>query len=137
MESKISKMRMFFYVAQRGIQYNFVEFGFLVTFVAMEIILGGIFVPLLYVAGGLSVLWVLLSSTWDAEDECRLQLLEENIFVTDFAIGAAFNLALAVLTVTYGLSFGIVFLVAAIQNVRYTILSIDFLVERRRAERKE
>lgn len=134
--TEITKLDMFLGVMQGGISYNFVEFGFILLFVAMELILGAIWMPALWFAAALTVVWILLSSTRDAEDEAERLLLDHEIFVSDFMIGALFMLVLSVLASAYGLSFGIVFFVAAIQNLRYTALCLNCLVELRRVKEK-
>ncbi len=134
--NKPTKMQMFTALVQRSITYNIVEFGLIVTFISMELIMGSIWPPLLWTAAGLTGLWVLMSSTRMAEAEAKDMILVRQIYMTDFVSGALSMGVLIFLTMDYGLQFGIIFLVAMIQHIRYTVLSLDWLIKEKNDKRK-
>ncbi len=135
METKISKISMLWHASANGIRYNYIEAVLVVTFAIMEL-MGAIWMPLLWLAFAAACVWVVLASTEDAQDEAHQLIMSNEVYISDFIVGAVLMMLLASLTVSYGLQFGVIFFVAVIQNLRYTVLSTHWLLEERRAKRK-
>ena len=131
-------MDMFREVLLRGISYNFIEAALIVILALSEAIWGVAWLPLLWTATGAAALWVLASSTKEAQDHAEDLILDGDIYLTDWMIGSVLMFCLSLMTLKYGLQFAAIFLVATVQNLRYTALSYHWLCEEQeRARRKE
>jgi hypothetical protein len=127
--SKPTKTRMLTAALSSGVAYNPVEVFLIVAF-GIAIFRGVEIWPFaLWLSFAAAALWTLLASTQEAQSEAHLMVLEREAYMTDFVFGAVFLLTLAGMTVDYGLQFGIMFVLAAIQNLRYAALSFDWLRE--------
>ena len=123
-------------VLMNGIGYNIVEVTLIAIIGGVHLMGGEVYPWFLWLAFIAAALWTILASTKDAQEEAQDLTLEREVFVTDFLIGAFALLALSTITMRYGVQFGAIFFVAAIQNLRYSALSYDWLQEERRDRRK-
>lgn len=118
-------------VLQQGAIYNLIELTLVALVGAVHLWGGEVYSLFLWLAFAAAALWTVLASTHDAADEARELVLHREVFITDFLIGAFLLLALSIMTVQYGLQFGAIFFVAAIQNLRYSAMAYDWLKEER------
>lgn len=110
-----------------GAIYNAIEVILVVIVGGVHLFGGEVWAPVLWLMFAAAAVWVLLSSTADAEEEARDMILFRDIFYTDFLIGAFLLLMLSTMTMQYGLGYGAIFFVAAIQNLRYSALAYDWI----------
>jgi len=114
-------------VLQQGVFYNIIEVV-LVVIIGFTHMLGGeVWAPILWLAFGAAALWTVLASTNDAAEEAKELVLFREVFITDFLMGAFFLLALSTMTMQYGLGYGAIFFVAAIQNLRYSAMAYKWI----------
>ena len=137
---EISKWDMIKYALFNGVTYNAIEVTLIAIIGSVHLMGGEVYSWFLWLVFAAAALWTVLASTHDAQDEARDLVLEREVFITDFVIGALFLLALSTMTMQYGLQFGAIFFVAAIQNLRYSAMAYDWLEEedhdRRKRERE-
>jgi len=126
---KITKTMMFIETLKRSLQYNVVEIGFLVIF------LYHIWVPMLWLGFVATVLWVLVTSIKEAEMELFQGLKARELYMTDFMSSVLVFLALAWVVRHESYQFPIMYVVAAIQHMRYTVLSYNCLMKERRYDK--
>ena len=116
-------------VLQQGAMYNAIELT-LIAIVGMTHALGGeVWAPILWVAFVAAAIWTVLASTNDAADEAKELVLHREVFITDFLIGAFLLLGLSTMTMQYGIGFGAIFFLAAIQNLRYSAMAYRWIAE--------
>ena len=133
-----TKLDMFREVVIRGALYHFIEVGLILFIAASQFIWGAVWLPVLWAGAIAASLWVLMASTGAAQDEAQTMVLDGDIYVTDWLMGAFFMCLLSVMASPYGLHLSALFFVAAVQNLRYTALSFDWLGEEaERVERKQ
>ena len=126
---KPTKIEMIAMALMNGLIYNFVE-GILVVLVGVIHLAGKeVAAPILWVAFAAAALWTVLASTQDAQDQAHEMVLDRDVFITDFIMGAALLLLLGSQTLVYGLQYGAIFLLASVQNLRYTALAYRWLRE--------
>ena len=114
---------------QRLFTHNFIELG-LLTVVAISYpeISGWLLWTGFWFAG----IWTLTVSSRDSEDYAQELVLDRELFITDFVSSAVILTALAWLVKDFGWQFWGMYLVAVGQNLRYTYLSIHWLMEEKR-----
>lgn len=134
---EVTKSEIIAYTIKRGIAYNAIEAALIVLFSLMLLIKGALWMPVVWAAFAAAAVWVVITSSSDSQYEARRLVLHGELYISDFIAGAVFMLVLASLTVHAGIQFGIIFLVAAIQNIRYTALSIEWAVEKRDERQRE
>ena len=135
--NKPTKTQMLTSAVTNGILYNAVEVALIVAFGGVLLMGNEIWAPVLWAAFSAAALWTVLASTDDAQDEAHALVLQRDVFITDFMFGAFYLCVLGVMTVDYGLHFGAIFLLAAIQNLRYTALAYDWLLEEKNRDRSK
>jgi len=116
-----------------SINYNAIELAFVVGF-SVGLYLGEIWPWLLWLGFVATVVWVLISSLKESEAELYKGLKAGEIYVTDFISGAVVYLVLMVLVIHEAFQFWVMYLVAAVQYMRYTVLAYKRLQEERRRE---
>ena len=114
-------------VLMNGIGYNIVEVTLIAIIGGVHLMGGEVWSWFLWLAFAAAALWTLLASTNDAQDDAHELVLYREVFITDFLLGAFFLLMLSTMTMQYGLQFGAIFFVAAIQNLRYSAMAYDWL----------
>jgi len=120
-------MESFKHLLMRAVGYNIIEV-ILIAIVGLTHILGGeVWAPVLWVSFAAAAIWTILASTNDAADEAKELVLFRDILITDFLAGAFFLLALSTMTMQYGLQYGAIFFVAAIQNLRYSAMAYKWI----------
>lgn len=117
-------------VLMNGIGYNIVEVTLIAIIGGVHLMGGEVWSLLLWLAFGAAAIWTLLASTNDAQDEAHELVMFREIFITDFLLGALFLLILSTMTMQYGLQYGAIFFVAAIQNLRYSAMAYDWLQDK-------
>ena len=118
-----------------GIVYNGIEVTLIAIIGAVHLMGGEVYPWFLWLAFAAAALWTVLASTHDAQDEARELVVYREVFVTDFLMGAFLLLVLSTLTMQYGLQYGSIFFIAAIQNLRYSAMAYDWIREEdKRAE---
>jgi hypothetical protein len=118
-----------------GALYNAIEVTLIAIIGTVHFFGGEMWTPVLWLMFAASAVWTLLASTHDAQDEAKLLIESEVIYVTDFIAGAILMVALAGMVVQYGLGYGVILLVAAVQNLRYSAMAYDWKVNYDRRER--
>ena len=113
----------------RGLMYNAIEVTLIALIGGVQLVGGEPWGVLLWLSFGAAALWTLLASTNDAESKARELVLYREIYYTDFLIGAFLLLGLSGMTMQYGLTYGTIFFVAAIQNLRYSALAYKWIEE--------
>ena len=109
-----------------AIVYNAVEVT-LIAIVGLVHLAGGVvWAPVLWVAFAAAAIWTVLASTKDAQEDAKEYVLFREIFYTDFLIGAALLFSLGVMTAQYGLQYSAIFVLAAVQNLRYSALAYSW-----------
>lgn len=134
---EVTKLEIIAYTIKRGVAYNAIEATLVVVFSLMLLIKGALWMPLVWVAFAAAAVWAVITSSKDSQHEARRAVLDGDIYISDFMAGAVLMLVLSFLTVHAGIQFGIIFLMAAIQNIRYTALSIEWAVEKRDERQRE
>lgn len=123
----MSKRNMIFGALMNGLGYNIIEVTLIAIIGVVHWMGDEVYSWFLWLAFAAAALWTVLASTRDAQDEARELVLHREVFITDFLMGAFFLLALSTMTMQYGLQYGTIFFVAAIQNLRYSALAYDWL----------
>jgi hypothetical protein len=119
-----------------GMWYNVVEVTLIALIAGTHLMGGEVNSWILWLAFGAAALWTVLASTHDAQDDVKELVMHREVFITDFLMGAFLLLGLSTMTMQYGLQYGAIFFVAAIQNLRYSAMAYDWLQEERR-DRKQ
>lgn len=114
-------------VLMNGIGYNIVEVTLIAIIGGVHLMGGEVWSWFLWLAFAAAAFWTLLASTNDAQDDAHELVMYREVFITDFLLGAFFLLMLSTMTMQYGLQFGAIFFVAAIQNLRYSAMAYDWL----------
>jgi hypothetical protein len=112
-----------------GVRYNIIEVGLLVMFTSAYLIDAILWPAVLWLAFSAAALWTLLASTRDAQMLAEEDVTDGLVMVTDFFIGAVLLLAIACVVLPYGILYGVIFVLAAIQNLRYTALAYEWMRE--------
>ena len=116
------------YILRRLFEYNCVELLFIVGF-GVGYLSGGVWPGALWAGFVLSAVWVLLVSSRDAHEHAKELTLTKNLFITD-TIGGVILLGILAFMVRYEhWQFPVMFLLAAAQHVRYTLLIRKWLLE--------
>ncbi len=123
---KVTKTLMFLETLKRSIQYNTVELTFLAIFLYETWVVG------LWLGFIATVLWVLVTSMKEAEMELFQGLKARELYLTDFLSAVLVFLALAWVVRHESFQFPIMYLLAAVQHMRYTVLSYRCLRDERR-----
>jgi len=125
----MKKMDILFATVMHGIGYNIVEVTLIAIIRVVHFMGNEVYPWFLWLMFAAAALWTVLASTRDAQDDAQEMVMERDVYVSDFALGAFFALVLCVMTLPYGLAFGSIFFVAAIQNLRYSALAYDWITE--------
>lgn len=122
-------------VIQQGLQYSFVEVIFLVMFTLGRVTGDGIISPvILWVSLVCAALWVLITSAEDAIADCKQYVLDRELFMSDFLMSAGLLTVSAIVVWPYAWYFPAMLLIAVAQNLRYTHMSMKWLIEERRGQ---
>jgi hypothetical protein len=116
-------------ILTRGAMYNAIEVTLIALIGGTQLMGGEPWAPFLWLAFGAAALWTLMASTNDAEEEAHELVMYREVIYTDFLIGAFLLLTLSTMTMQYGLAYGAIFFVAAIQNLRYSALAYKWIEE--------
>jgi hypothetical protein len=112
-----------------GVYYNAIEVTLIAIIGVVHLMGGEVYSWFLWLAFLAAALWTLLACTGDAEEEAEQLVLFREVFITDFLMGAFFLLVLSTMTMQYGLQYGSIFFIAAIQNLRYSAMAYDWIKE--------
>ena len=112
-----------------GLWFNIIEVTLIALVGGVHLFGGEVWAPVLWLAFAAAALWTILANTQDTQDESQELVLHREVFITDYWIGAFLLLMLSGMTVRYGVGYGIIFFVAAIQNLRYSAMAYDWLEE--------
>jgi hypothetical protein len=131
----VNKFNEVMYVVQDALKYSIFE----VCYLFLVIIDGWGGDPIsdvtLAIGAVLAVVWVIASSTAEAQDEAREMVRERELFVTDFWM-SAFVLTLIAIVIRNADWFYVAIIALAIgQNLRYSYLTIQWVREQQRGER--
>ena len=136
MDTGITKIDMFLAVVQRALIYNIVE----VLFIAGLVIgysNGGVIYPVaLWIGFGFAALWTLLASLKEAQVYAKQMVHDRELYITDTLTGAFLLTVLAILTRSESWYFPVMFLLAAGQHLRYTCMSMNWLLAEKREKRE-
>jgi len=124
---EVSKWDMIKYSVINGATYNAIEVTLIAIIGGVHLMGEEVYSWFLWLALAAAAVWTVLASTHDAQDEAHELVLEREVYITDFLMGAFFLLMLSTMTMQYGLQFGAIFFVAAIQNLRYSAMAYDWL----------
>ena len=124
-----SRKDMLIGVLQQGAEYNIIELTLIALIGTTHIFGGEVWAPILWLAFAAAAVWTVLASTYDAADEAKELVLHREVFITDFLIGAFLLLGLSTMTMQYGIQFGAIFFLAAIQNLRYSAMAYKWIAE--------
>lgn len=117
------------FVLMNGVRFNIIELT-LIAIIGIVHFNDGLVTSLfLWFAFAAAAVWTVLASTRDAQDEAYELVMSREVNITDFSIGVVLLLLLSYMTSRYGLQFSAIFFVAAIQNLRYSVLAYDWLQE--------
>ena len=119
-----------------GALYNGIEVTLIALIGIIHLVGWEVWAPVLWLSFAAAALWTILASTRDAQEEAQDLVEGEAIYITDFIGGALLMLVLSALTVRYGVGYGIIFVVAAIQNLRYSAMAYDWKENYDRHERE-
>lgn len=126
---KVTGKDMVLGALQQAALYNFIEVALVVIVGFVHFIGLTLWTPFLWLMFGAAALWTVLASTKEAQEDAEELVMYREVFITDFLVGAVLLLVLSSMTVQYGLQYGTIFLVAAIQNLRYSALAYNWLRE--------
>ena len=113
-----------------GLLYSWVECLILIAIAIQKFTGDGLIAkPFLWAVFLLTAVWVLATSTKDAEDEAKMMVKNGDLFQSDWLISAWLLCVIALLTLPQSILFGVMFLIAAGQNLRYTYMSIPWINE--------
>ncbi len=122
----MSKWKIFKEVVQRTLLYHIGEFIFVVLF-GVGLWQGHIWSSLLIAGFVFTAVWVLIASMQESEVELEFALAEETVFITDFIAGTILFTVLAVMVSGEAYYYWIMYALAAVQNLRYTVRSWNLL----------
>lgn len=121
--------------ALHGAVYNGIEVTLIAIVGTVHFFGGEVWALVLWLMFGAAALWTVLASTDDAQEEAKDLVERGVIYITDFIGGAFLMLALSAMTVRYGVGYGLIFIVAAIQNLRYSAMAYKWKQNYDRCER--
>lgn len=132
------KFNKFMGLVREGLQYSLFEGLYLITLLIDLAIDGEITTWYAAIGAMLAFVWVLATTTQEARAEMRTLVLHRDVFMTDFWV-SAFILTLIAITVrNEHLLIVSPILLAIGQNLRYSYVSMQWLLEERRErQRKE
>jgi hypothetical protein len=110
-----------------GLWYNSVEVALIFIIGGVHLFGGEVWAPVLWLAVAAAAIWTLLASTNDAEEEAHELVMYREVLWTDFVMGAVFLIVIAGMVLQYSVWFGTIFLLAAVQNLRYSALAWDWI----------
>ncbi len=122
----MTKWKIFKEVVKRTLRYYIVELILIILF-GVGLWQGHIWSPLLIVGFVLTALWILVASMKESEVELEFGLAEETVFITDFIAGTILFTVLAVMVSGEAYWYWIMYALAAVQNLRYTVRSWNLL----------
>lgn len=120
-------------VLQQSAEYNIIEVTLIAIIGVVHFMGGEVYSWFLWLAFAAAAIWTVLASTNDAAEEAKELVLFREVFITDFLIGAFLLLALSTMTMQYGIQFGAIFFLAAIQNLRYTAMAYKWIAQEDRS----
>jgi len=110
----------------RAAQYSPVELGMLVVYAGGYFFYGGLHSLILWVGFAMCVLWVIMTATHDAEYHAKEMVKSHMIEPMDTGLAVVLLCTLAFLVRHEDWRFPVLFVVAALQNLRYTYLIARF-----------
>lgn len=116
-------------VLQQSAEYNIIEVTLIAIIGTVHFMGGEVYSWFLWLAFAAAAIWTVLASTNDAAEEAKELVMFREVFITDFLIGAFLLLALSTMTMQYGIQFGAIFFLAAIQNLRYTAMAYKWIAQ--------
>lgn len=122
---------------REGLQYSIIEGLYLVTLIIDKLLDGELTTWWVGFGAVLACIWVVVTFTAEAKVEMRKLVLDRDVFMTDFFV-SAFLLTLIAIVIRgepMWMMGGI--LLATGQNLRYSYLSMDWLLEERREHRRK
>lgn len=109
--------------------YNCIEVALLVSIAVLHIQGLVVWAPVLWLSFTAAALWTVLASTNECQEEsCRL-VLDREVYITDYMVAVLLLGVLGYQTIDYGLQYSAIFVLASLQNLRYTVLAYGWLVE--------
>lgn len=138
MDKDITKLDMFLAIVQRALVYNIVEVLF-ISGLVIGYSNGGVIYPVvLWIGFGIAALWTLLASLNEAQIYAKQMVHDRELYISDTLTGAFLLVVLAILTRSESWHFPVMFLLAAGQHLRYTYLSLNWLIaEKERQEKRK
>ena len=136
MGKDITKVDIFLAVVQRALTYNIVEVLFLAGLVIGYSNGGVIYPVVLWIGFGFAALWTLLASLNEAQVYAKQMVHDRELYLSDTLTGAFLLVVLAIMTRSELWYFPAMFLLAAGQHLRYTYLSMNWLLAERREKRE-
>ena len=128
-----SRKDMLIGVIQQAAEYNIIEVTLIAIIGVVHLMGGEVYSWFLWLSFAAAAFWTVLASTNDAADDAKELVLFREIFITDFLIGAFLLLGLSTMTMQYGLQFGAIFFLAAIQNLRYSAMAYKWIAQEDRS----
>lgn len=115
-----------------GVGYNIVEVAVIAIISVVHFIGGELHAWFLWMIFLAAAIWTVLASSRDAQEEAQELTRLREVFIFDFILGALFMGILSAMTTRYGMGYGVIFFLAAVQNLRYSGLVYDWLQEERK-----
>jgi hypothetical protein len=129
-EPPVSLLRTLWSYLYLGIQHSYIELIFYTLFfVGVSTGDGQVHPLILWSSFVAASVWVLLTCTEDAHVEAKLCVLEGSLSVADFIVCATILIMAAFLLRHQDWYFPAMLLIAAAQNIRYTVLSVSWANE--------
>ena len=128
-----SRKDMLIGVIQQAAEYNIIEVTLIAIIGVVHLMGGEVYSWFLWLSFAAAAFWTVLASMNDAADDAKELVLFREIFITDFLIGAFLLLGLSTMTMQYGLQFGAIFFLAAIQNLRYSAMAYKWIAQEDRS----
>ena len=131
------KFNKFMNTVREGLQYSIFEGLYLITLVIDKLLDGELTTWWVGVGAVLAIIWVVVTFTAEAKVEMKQLVLDREVFMTDFFV-SAFLLSLIALTVQGEPMWMMgAILLATGQNLRYSYLSMQWLLEEKRERRRK
>jgi len=112
----------------RAIWYNRIEIFFIVSFILMQS-QGEIWPVALWSGLGISAWWVLMTGTHEAQSHAKEMVYHKSLLLQDTVVGMLLLLLLAYIVRAEVWYFPVMFLLAAAQHLRYTVLIRGWILE--------
>ena len=122
-------------VIRDGLQYSIFECVFLLL-ILFDLRDGDITMWLLLPAAMLAVMWMVATNTADAFEEAKEMVLHRELFMSDFIISAIVLTLIAYVVRHEEWYYSTLFVLAAVQNLRYSLHARRWIMETIRDERE-